>query len=558
VGFIGWGCVDTRRRRKAKDEIEERRVDKIRGQLSERLGVRKKRSGFRCSAERLKPERRPERCSSSTFVWKKKCNCSQSEFQKTFCYVEMPPKCSQLMAPLSAAAVQAAMSGACVGQGVRVTWREEEDERWTTWRGVFLCTLAFLSFTEKNVAIVFCFDDDDPGTLPRKGVEYAEVCLEEMCSDVAVRGVEVAAENAGVAVSQRSRVTHQSIRREASLMHVNRIVQDGTVQHLGDRVTTLSSQLALIHSRLEALERRPRMPDSIVKACAETPRRAVRFETDEPTTAAKRHRTEDNEAGESTPPILHEEPRPFDAEVGVGVKCGGCPTFVCCAFGSKEQRMKFLEACKGQDRCVVEWMVAHGIFPTVVKCPACNYDKLSCVLAGGTPRWQCRAEGCRKKVKSSYNVPGNWCLFLFFIVDTVCERKAIPRAHQDMVGACAKTVQQWTALLVEAATLFNADCLFACERDTRLAWGCAQWDETFHAARTFQRGQRVRVGGALTFHGGVETAADEHGKKRVIDGIIAAASSKARVDVVPMSVEIIAPGRVIDWIKSSRSLGRAR
>jgi hypothetical protein len=135
----------------------------------------------------------------------------------TFCYVEMPPKCSQLMAPLSAAAVQAAMSGACVGQGVRVTWREEEDERWTTWRGVFLCTLAFLSFTEKNVAIVFWFDDDDPGTLPRKGVEYAEVCLEEMCSDVAVRGVEVAGENAGVAVSQRSRVTHQSIRREASL-----------------------------------------------------------------------------------------------------------------------------------------------------------------------------------------------------------------------------------------------------------------------------------------------------------------------------------------------------
>jgi hypothetical protein len=68
------------------------------------------------------------------------------------------------------------------------------------------------------------------------------------------------------------------------------------------------------------------------------------------------------------------------------------------------------------------------------------------------------------------------------------------------VGACAKTVQQWTALLAEAAALFNADCLFACERDSRLAWGCAQWDETFHAARTFQRGQRVRVGGALGSH----------------------------------------------------------
>jgi hypothetical protein len=81
--------------------------------------------------------------------------------------------------------------------------------------------------------------------------------------------------------------------------------------------------------------------------------------------------------------------------------------------------MKFLEACKGQDRSVVDWMVAHGIFPTVVKCPACNYDKLSCVLSGGTPRWQCRAEGFRKKVKSSHNVPGNWCLFLFFNIDTV-------------------------------------------------------------------------------------------------------------------------------------------
>jgi hypothetical protein len=42
-----------------------------------------------------------------------------------------------------------------------------------------------LSFTEKNVAIVFRFNDDDPGTLPRKGVEYAEVFLEKMCSDVA-------------------------------------------------------------------------------------------------------------------------------------------------------------------------------------------------------------------------------------------------------------------------------------------------------------------------------------------------------------------------------------
>jgi hypothetical protein len=148
----------------------------------------------------------------------------------------MPPKCSQLMAPLSATAVQAGMSGACVGQGVRVTWREEEDERWTTWRGVFLCTRVFVFHREKR-SDRFWFDDDDLGTLPRKGVEYAEVCLEEMCSDVAVRGVEVAGENAGVAVSQRSRVTHQSIRREASLMRVNRIVQDGTVQHLGDRVT---------------------------------------------------------------------------------------------------------------------------------------------------------------------------------------------------------------------------------------------------------------------------------------------------------------------------------
>jgi hypothetical protein len=36
----------------------------------------------------------------------------------------------------------------------------------------------------------------------------------------------------------------------------------------------------------------------------------------------------------------------------------------------------------------------------------------------------------------------------------------------------AKTVQQWTALLAEAAALFNADCLFACERDSHLAWGC--------------------------------------------------------------------------------------
>jgi hypothetical protein len=70
---------------------------------------------------------------------------------KTFCYVEMPPKCSQLMAPLSATAVQAGMSGACVDQGVRVTWREEEDERWTTWRGVFLCTRVFVFHREKRV-----------------------------------------------------------------------------------------------------------------------------------------------------------------------------------------------------------------------------------------------------------------------------------------------------------------------------------------------------------------------------------------------------------------------
>jgi Asp-tRNA(Asn)/Glu-tRNA(Gln) amidotransferase C subunit len=51
-----------------------------------------------------------------------------------------------------------------------------------------LCTLAFLSFTEKNVAIVF-------GSMTTI-LKYAEVCLEEMCSDVAVRGVEVAGENA--------------------------------------------------------------------------------------------------------------------------------------------------------------------------------------------------------------------------------------------------------------------------------------------------------------------------------------------------------------------------
>jgi type II secretory pathway component PulL len=68
---------------------------------------------------------------------------------KPFCDVEMPPICSRLMAALSAAAVQAAMSGACVGQGVRVTWRER-GRRWTTWREVFLCTLAFLSFIEEN------------------------------------------------------------------------------------------------------------------------------------------------------------------------------------------------------------------------------------------------------------------------------------------------------------------------------------------------------------------------------------------------------------------------
>jgi hypothetical protein len=97
----------------------------------------------------------------------------------------MPPKCSQLMAPLSAAAGQAAMSGACVGHGVRVTWREEEDERWTTWRGVFLCTLAFLSFTEKNVAIIFFGSmtippGSDPGTLPSSTQKFASTTCAAM------------------------------------------------------------------------------------------------------------------------------------------------------------------------------------------------------------------------------------------------------------------------------------------------------------------------------------------------------------------------------------------
>jgi hypothetical protein len=132
-------------------------------------------------------------------------------------------------------------------------------------------------------------------------------------------------------------------------MHVNRIVQDGAVQHRGVASEASSRRLGGIESPFcrpnslwSTIVSKPanvvrRCP--IVKACAETPRRAVRFKTEEPTTAAKRHRTEgdDDEAGGSTPPILHEEPRTFD-EVG----------WVCCAFRSKEQRMKFLKCARAK------------------------------------------------------------------------------------------------------------------------------------------------------------------------------------------------------------------
>lgn len=416
---------------------------------------------------------------------------------------------SQLNRPLTDEQVRDTMLRAAEGMTVKMTWREKEsfDDEWTTWHGEYIKSV--MHHEELFFVIVWFLDDAiDSSVLPSCRVDCSEL---ELGGAIRARG---------------SRVSEKF----STTMHMQRALESS-------KIVDLEARLGKLEAEVEAVNRRTYRLESS----------AMRSSELEPPTAQKRVRTE--VADEI---ILLHTPSPQRAEVhtaGEGLGCDGCRTFSCVLFSSKEDRMCFTkELCsteKDHREKLAKWITKHQLVlqPSCTGCHRLMNPKLSGVRS--VLSFRCPLASCHKMQTPKHQPPGSWCAFLFFLVDFVATHENLPRAHERIPSVCRNTTREWESLLAEAATLFNADSVYEREVNSAAVWSNVQWDETFHAARTFQRGHRVRESGALTFHGGVEVIQLANGRKRVIDSIVAAAATKGRVSVAPLVLATAAPGATI-------------
>lgn len=82
--------------------------------------------------------------------------------------------------------------------------------------------------------------------------------------------------------------------------------------------------------------------------------------------------------------------------------------------------------------------------------------------------------------------------------------------------------------------------------DQKNTWEHLEWDETFHAARKFQRGSREREGGTVTFAGGVRVSEDPQGKKTVLYGVMKLCANKGREETNDLLITLAENGATVE------------
>jgi hypothetical protein len=452
----------------------------------------------------------------------------------------MPPKPSSMFKPLSDDVVEARFFGTEIGAEVTVVWRDEGSEEWTAWDGQYRGTInkdtrsfALLAWTSQDPIV--------SGLLPNPDIEVAEITIK------ADDGTRQRTRNVDYMTKYRTHAHLQKTIQESQAMNDTTLA----LRSMQMVLDVIRRDMEDVRTRLYRLE--DRTPMGSVDSELSSPRRPqpraldlslLDFEVD---------------------PTRTEEATPLNVEdCGIGVECEGCETFACVLFHEKADRLAFIDAVRAssdhdkigekdgtrsrrnKDRRLARWVVAHQLVlqdehhcsehPTKKPTPTCMSTGL---------HLQCTDRDCRLK-KTPLHQPGSWKNFILFLVEHVAAGTNLPTAHLNMKDCSRDKTRRWEEMVAEAATLFFATAVEDRANDASLCWHHMEWDETFHAARTFQRGSRVRQGGALTYHGGVHVIKTSDGRKKVIDTIIAAAATKSRADLFPLMMDTAAPGALIE------------
>mmetsp|Transcript_17599 Transcript_17599/g.54594 ORF Transcript_17599/g.54594 Transcript_17599/m.54594 type:complete len:415 (+) Transcript_17599:3388-4632(+) len=199
---------------------------------------------------------------------------------------------------------------------------------------------------------------------------------------------------------------------------------------------------------------------------------------------------------------------------------------------------------------ILKWAAKHGLVRgPPAKCGhlkagqdaehACTSTKFYPLRSPCSARWVCKQPGCGHSVTVRPKGTRGWSLWgeLHFVIFFVGGMRRLSNTEE--VKRFAKSTELMK-LLGQVATIVNAKrvCLGAIKK----GWMNLQWDETFHAQRKFQRGRRVRIGGVLTFVGGVTMAMDSDGNLRIAEGVVAGVPNKSRAQQLALLLALAAPG----------------
>jgi hypothetical protein len=421
-----------------------------------------------------------------------------------------------------------------VGMKVHATWRANGDEEWTAWHGEVVVV-------KKKVFVMWesgdgVEDDSDVVEFPAAGCEVGEVVFDDVTPPPSQMSQVRASQPLSTMEDRLSKTRQTYGMHTAMRATANAELQEDARQtrlaitHLLQLTTTILSKQEKLVGRVEQLER--------------TPSKRTRAALTEPLTEPKVY-----EAGPADDAEATEEEQEETACAGIGLKCAGCQSFICIAVERKKERLDFAAALQSQtseDRKeLAEWMAAHGLLrgpPPSCECGSTGFT-LTPSKGKKTVGWRCRKASCRRSHDATFEKNDSPFMYVRFLYEYVCAEPAVRllNAANDM-SVCRKTVATWTRELTEAAMLFNAEITFVTGAQT---WKNVQWDETFWAQRKFHRGRRVRQGGILTFVGGVEVEAQEDGRLRVIDAVIAGVPSKAREQQTPLILEMTRPGATV-------------
>ena len=239
--------------------------------------------------------------------------------------------------------------------------------------------------------------------------------------------------------------------------------------------------------------------------------------------------------------------------------CGMSCIDQCTVRGHKAARAELeaeLKRPRGErpNLATITWLMNHGQLGHLpAACAKCGSSKDFHVrVSKESVSWVCRRNVQGKRCQKQVSVRGdpnsptarNWSVFGAACVVLFGLGGGQRLSNYALLLPGFASHKQLVDRLARAATIINLERMLNKEGSSDL-WKNMQWDETFHAQRKFQRGHRVRLGGVLTFVGGVTMAQNENGEFRIAEGIVAGVPNKGRAQQLALLLSVVEPNAKI-------------